>query len=88
MRVLAVCVSKPKPAQYRGKEFLTGIYKEPVSGPRHVRRTNIDGDGQADLSVHGGVNKAVYVFPSEHYRFYEEFSAVHLSLVSLEKTLR
>jgi len=73
MRVLAVCVGKPKPVQYRGKEFLTGIYKEPVSGPRLVRRTNIDGDGQADLSVHGGVNKAVYVFPSEHYRFYEEF---------------
>ena len=72
MRVLAVCVSKPKPVQYRRKEFLTGIYKEPVSGPRFVGKTNIDGDGQADLSVHGGINKAVYAFPSEHYPFYEE----------------
>jgi MOSC domain-containing protein YiiM len=58
--------------QYRQKQFLTGIYKQPVSGPRFVSKTNIDGDSQADLSVHGGINKAVYAFPSEHYRFYEE----------------
>jgi MOSC domain-containing protein YiiM len=73
MRVLAVCVSKPKPVQYRGKELLTGIYKEAVSGPRFVDKTNIEGDSQADLSVHGGIDKAVYAFPNEHYRFYEEY---------------
>ena len=72
MRVLAVCVGKPKPVQYRGKELLTGIYKEAVSGPRFVHQTNIDGDSQADLANHGGINKSVYAFPNEHYRFYEE----------------
>jgi MOSC domain-containing protein YiiM len=71
MRILAVCVSMPKLVQYRRKEFLTGIYKQPVLDPRFVSKTNIDGDAQADLSVHGGIDKAVYAFPSEHYQFYE-----------------
>src|SRR5262245_46900929 len=71
MRILAVCVSMPKLVEYRRKGFLTGIYKERVFGPRIVRKTNIDGDTQADLSVHGGIDKAVYAFPSEHYQFYE-----------------
>ena len=46
---------------------MTGIYKDPVEGRVQVRRTNLDGDGQADLSVHGGPEKAVYAYPSEHY---------------------
>ena len=46
---------------------MTGIYKNPVGGRVRVRRTNLDGDRQADLSVHGGPAKAVYVYPSEHY---------------------
>jgi len=71
MRILAVCVSMPKLVQHRRKEFLTGIYKQPVLGPRFVSKINIDGDAQADLSVHGGIDKAVYAFPSEHYQFYE-----------------
>jgi hypothetical protein len=50
MRVLAVCVSKPKPVQYRGKEFLSGINMEPASGPRFVRRTNIEGDTVNNVS--------------------------------------
>ena len=46
---------------------MTGIFKEPVDGPRMLRAGNIDGDGQADLSVHGGRYKAAYAYPSEHY---------------------
>jgi MOSC domain-containing protein YiiM len=49
---------------------MTGIYKDPVEGRVRVRRTNLDGDRQADLSVHGGPDKAVYVYPSEHYPFW------------------
>lgn len=49
---------------------MTGFYKDPVEGRVKVRRTNLDGDGQADLSVHGGPDKAVYVYPSEHYPFW------------------
>lgn len=45
----------------------TGIYKTPVAGPVIVRMLNLDGDEQADLTVHGGVHKAVYLYPAEHY---------------------
>ena len=48
----------------------TGIFKEPVVGPVRVVRHNLDGDGQADLTVHGGPTKAVYAYPSEHYEFW------------------
>jgi MOSC domain-containing protein YiiM len=50
----------------------TAIHKAPVSGPVRVRRLNLDGDRQADLSMHGGPDKAVYVYPSEHYPFWKE----------------
>jgi MOSC domain-containing protein YiiM len=50
-----------------GKEVRTGIFKLPVEGPVMVRRLNLDGDEQGDLTVHGGVDKAVYCYPSEHY---------------------
>ena len=72
MHILSVNVSKPKVVQYKGKEVSTGIYKKPVHGPVMLRKTNIDGDGQADLKVHGGLDKAVYGFPWEHYTFYQE----------------
>lgn len=49
---------------------MTGIYKDPIEGRVRVRRTNLDGDRQADLSVHGGPDKALYVYPSEHYPFW------------------
>jgi len=52
---------------YQGKEVSTGIFKAPVSGPTMVRRTNLDGDRQADLRVHGGPEKAVYAYPHQHY---------------------
>jgi MOSC domain-containing protein YiiM len=48
----------------------TSIWKQPVSGPVRVSRLNIDGDRQADLSVHGGADKAVYVYPAEHYEYW------------------
>jgi MOSC domain-containing protein YiiM len=72
MKVLSLNVSKPKVVQYRGQNITTGIYKTPVHGPHRVRATNIDGDGQADLTVHGGPDKAVYAFPSEHYVRYQK----------------
>jgi len=51
---------------------MSGIDKHPVEGPVAVRKTNLEGDKQADLTVHGGVNKAVYVYPSENYRFWKK----------------
>ena len=67
MKLLSVNVSQPKEVSYNGKHIKTGIFKEPVSGRTMMRRLNIDGDGQGDLSVHGGIHKAVYVYPIEHY---------------------
>jgi len=72
MEIVALCVSKPKTIVDRGREISTGIYKSSVDGPRMIHRTNIDGDKQADLKVHGGPHKAVYAFPIEHYDFYQE----------------
>src|ERR1700704_636540 len=51
---------------------MTGIFKDPIDGPIMVRKLNLDGDRQADLSVHGGVSKAVYAYPSEHYQFWKK----------------
>lgn len=70
MKVISVNVGLPRQVTWRGKTVTTGIFKEPVPGRVAVRRLNLEGDGQADLSVHGGEAKAVYVYPSEHYEFW------------------
>jgi MOSC domain-containing protein YiiM len=72
MRIVSVNVGLPRPALWHGREVMTGIFKEPVPGRVAVRTLNLDGDRQADLTVHGGVHKAVYAYPSEHYPFWEE----------------
>jgi MOSC domain-containing protein YiiM len=72
MDIVAVNVAIPRLVEFDGRLISTGIYKTPVRGPRRVGRTNIEGDGQADLTVHGGPDKAVYAFPLEHYAFYQE----------------
>lgn len=70
MKLLSVTVGRPRPVPYRDDVISTGIYKEPVNGPVWVRQLNLEGDGQADLKVHGGEHKAVYAYPSEHYAFW------------------
>ena len=67
MKVVSVNVGLPRLLAWGGATFETGIFKNPVEGRVMLRTTNLDGDRQADLSVHGGVNKAVYGYPSEHY---------------------
>lgn len=67
MRVVSVNVSLPKTVEWRGRKVTTGIFKEPVEGLVRIRRTGLEGDRQADPSVHGGPMKAVYAYPSEHY---------------------
>jgi MOSC domain-containing protein YiiM len=65
--LISVNVGRVQRVGYRGKEVRTGIYKTPVAGPAFVGRLNLEGDEQADLTVHGGLDKAVYVYPAEHY---------------------
>ena len=63
-------VGLPREVQWRGKTITTSIFKAPVSGRLRVDRLNLAGDRQSDLTVHGGADKAVYVYPSEHYAFW------------------
>lgn len=72
MRIVSVNVGKPQIIQFQGKELVTGIYKSPVSSSLYVSITQLDGDGQADLTVHGGVDKALCVYSEEHYAYWEE----------------
>jgi MOSC domain-containing protein YiiM len=67
MKLVSVNVGLPRLLTWEGATFKTGIFKNPVKGRVMLRTTNLDGDRQADLSVHGGPNKAVYCYPSEHY---------------------
>lgn len=67
MKLLSVNVSQPRTVQYYGRQVATGIFKAPIDGRVRVERLNIAGDRQADTRVHGGIDKAVYAYPFEHY---------------------
>ena len=70
MRIRSVNVALPRLVAWKGQTFTTGIFKEPIQGPVMMRTLDLDGDRQADLSVHGGPYKAVYAYPVEHYSFW------------------
>jgi MOSC domain-containing protein YiiM len=72
MRVVSVNVGLPRTLRWKGRDVTTGIFKQPVRGRVPIRRRNLDGDRQADLTVHGGAAKAVYAYPLEHYAFWRE----------------
>ncbi len=71
MKVISVNVAQTREVVWKGKHVATGIFKEPVEGRVPLRTLNLDGDRQADLSVHGGRDKAVYAYPSEHYAYWQ-----------------
>jgi MOSC domain-containing protein YiiM len=70
MKIRSINAGLPREVTWKGKVVTTGIFKEPVDGRVMMRTLNLDGDGQADLSVHGGASKAVYVYPVEHYEYW------------------
>jgi MOSC domain-containing protein YiiM len=72
MKLVSVNVGLPRQVEWRGRSVTTGIFKSPVAGRVPVRTLNLDGDRQADLSVHGGPEKAVYAYPTEHYEYWRE----------------
>jgi MOSC domain-containing protein YiiM len=72
MRMVSLNVGMPREVTWHGKSVTTGIFKEPVAGRIALRKLNLDGDGQADLSVHGGADKAVYCYPVEHYGYWKK----------------
>jgi ferredoxin-NADP reductase/MOSC domain-containing protein YiiM len=69
--LISVNVGMPKDVTWRGKTVFTGVNKDPVTGPRHVARLNVDGDGQGDLAGHGGEQRAVFVYQLASYRHWE-----------------
>jgi MOSC domain-containing protein YiiM len=81
MKLLSVNVGLPREIEWQGKRVRTSIFKSASAGHVRVMTLNVEGDEQSDLSVHGGVHKAVYAYPSEHYPFWrEEVPGVDLPL--------
>jgi len=79
VKIISLNIGLPRLALRNHEPVSTGIFKEPVAGRVMLRTLNLDGDRQADLSVHGGPSKAVYVYPSEHYDFWKrEFPEMDL----------
>jgi MOSC domain-containing protein YiiM len=72
MKIISVNVGLPRLVLRNDEPVSTGIFKEPVAGRVMMRTLNLDGDRQSDLSLHGGPQKAVYVYPSEHYDFWKQ----------------
>src|SRR6476660_5894034 len=72
MKLISLNVGLPRVVESNGEPVVTGIFKEPVTGPVMLRTLNLDGDRQADLRVHGGISKAVYGYPVEHYEFWKK----------------
>ena len=72
MKVLSVNVGLPRKILFNGQIITTAIFKDPVKGSISLRKLNLDGDKQADLTVHGGLDKAVYSYPSEHYDYWRK----------------
>lgn len=72
MKIISVNVGLPREILHDGRMIRSGIFKTPVAGRVRVKALNIDGDQQADLTVHGGPSKAIYAYPSEHYEFWRK----------------
>jgi MOSC domain-containing protein YiiM len=72
MKILSIQVGKPRTVEFNGRQTTTGIFKDPIQGPVMVRTLNLDGDGQADLRVHGGIHKAVYAYGADTFARWKE----------------
>ena len=79
MKLISVNVGKPRRVDYDGRRISTGIFKDPVQGTVRVGELNLEGDKQADLRVHGGPRKAVYVYPAEHYTYWQQELGIPLA---------
>ena len=80
MKLISLNVGIPRQVTYKSELVTTGIFKEPIHHRTKLRKLNLDGDKQADLTVHGGVDKAVYSYPAEHYGYWQkELPGMYLS---------
>src|SRR6185369_12377823 len=72
MKIISINTGLPREIFHEGRLITTGIFKAPIAGRVRVNALNIEGDRQADLTVHGGVSKAIYAYPAEHYEFWRK----------------
>jgi MOSC domain-containing protein YiiM len=72
VKLVAVSTGLPREVDWQGRTVRTSIWKTPMAGPVRVSELGLEGDEQSDLAVHGGPEKAVYVYPAEHYAFWRE----------------
>jgi len=72
MNLISVNTGLPREVLWHGIQVTTGIFKQPIEGRVALRKLNLDGDRQADLTVHGGEHKAVYCYPLAHYGYWRE----------------
>jgi MOSC domain-containing protein YiiM len=88
MKVLSVNVGRPRDLVWNGHEVRTSIWKTPVDHRVHLIGSNLAGDEQSDLTVHGGPNKAVYAYPHEHYAYWQlEFPLMELTMGAFGENL-
>jgi MOSC domain-containing protein YiiM len=71
MKLVSVNTGLPREVTWHGSSVTTGIFKQPMEGRVSLRKLNLDGDRQADLTVHGGEHKAVYCYPIAHYDYWK-----------------
>jgi len=72
MKIVSLNVGLPREVMWHGQTVTTGIFKDPVAGRVALRKLDLEGDGQADLTVHGGEYKAVYCYPVAHYEYWKK----------------
>jgi len=72
LKILSLNVGLPRQVRFQDELVTTGIFKDPVRGLVKLRKLNLEGDKQADLTVHGGVDKAVYAYAGEHYDYWRQ----------------
>jgi MOSC domain-containing protein YiiM len=82
MKIISLNTGLPREVEWHGRTVTTGIYKQPVEGRIALRTLNLDGDRQADLTVHGGPYKAVYGYPLEHYDYWNNELQTKLPMAS------
>jgi MOSC domain-containing protein YiiM len=73
MQLVSINTALPQDLLWQGKTVRTSIFKQPVAGPVAVHAEHLAGDGQADLRVHGGPDKAVYAYPQEHWAYWQQY---------------
>ncbi|MEJ2539279.1 MAG: GNAT family N-acetyltransferase [Gemmatimonadota bacterium] len=87
IRIESVNVGRPEVLEWEGRRLTSAIRKRPLVGPVRVGRTGLPGDEQADLRVHGGVDKAIYAYPAEHYPFWDGVLGIELGPGALGENL-